>query len=204
MGLATLALSLLAAQAAPSPGAVPTEAAVSWAEARSFAQKLEQLEQLERGSRPGARPAQRPMVVTEGELNSYLNLSLGDKMPAGLADVKLALDSDRIAARAVVDLERVRGRAPASGPWSPLSYLSGRVPLEVRGRYRNAQEGFGALEVEQILLASFPVPVSLLEQLVSAASPRDEGRRIDIQAPFRLPYAAKRLRVQKGQARLEF
>jgi hypothetical protein len=183
---------------------VPTEAALSWAEARSFARKLEQLEQLERGGRPGPRPAQRPVVVTEGELNSYLNLSLGDKMPAGLADVKLALDSDRIAARAVVDLERVRGRAPASGPWSPLSYLSGRVPLEVKGRYRNAQEGFGALEVEQILLASFPVPVSLLEQLVSAASSRDEGRRIDIQAPFRLPYAAKRLRVQKGQARLEF
>ena len=67
-------------------------------------------------------------------------------MPPGLADVQFQLERDHIAARATVDLEKVAARADA-GRWNPLSYLAGRVPLEVKGRYRHAQEGFGSLEV---------------------------------------------------------
>lgn len=207
MGLASLAPAILlsAGQAVVSPAAASTQPVLSWDEARSLAQKLEKLDELERRGLTGGRPAQPALVVSEGELNSYLNLSLGSRLPAGLADVQVLLDRDRIAARAVVDLEKVRERTTDSGRWSPLSYLAGRVPLEMKGRYRQGQEGFGSLEVEEIWLASFPIPVSLLEQVVSSAAPAGKNtRRFDIQAPFRLPYAAKRLRVQKGQARLEF
>lgn len=207
MSLAFLAplLLLTASQAVVSPGAASTQAALSWEQARSLAQKLEKLDELERRGRKGGQPAPPALVVSEGEINSYLNLSLGSKLPAGLADVQLLLDRDRIAARAVVDLDKVRERTADAGRWSPISYLTGRVPLELKGRYRHGQEGFGSLEVEEIWLASFPIPVSLLEQVVSSAAPAGKNARpFDIQAPFRLPYAAKRLRVQKGQARLEF
>ena len=206
MGLASLAplILLTAAQAVVSPAA-STQRALSWEQARSLAQKLEKLDERERLGVTRGQPAPPALVASEGEINSYLNLSLGSKLPAGLADVQVLLDRDRIAARAVVDLEKVRARTTDSGRWSPLSYLTGRVPLEVKGRYRHGQEGFGSLEVEEIWLASFPIPVSLLEQVVSSAAPAGkDARRFDIQAPFRLPYAAKRLRVQKGQARLEF
>jgi hypothetical protein len=199
VSLAPVVLFLAAGQSV-SPAPASAEPAVSWEQARSLAQKLEKLEEREGGE--GGKQVPPAMVVTEGELNSYLNLSLGKKMPAGLADVQVLLDSDRIAARAMVDLEQVRARMADAGRWNPLSYLTGRVPLEVKGRYRHGQEGFGSVEVEEIWLATLPVPVSLLERVVSSAA-RGE-RPFDIQAPFRLPYAAKRLRVQKGQARLEF
>jgi len=183
--------------------ATPAEPALSWEQARSLAQKIEQLEERERGKPKAGAAAPPAVVVTEGELNSYLNLSLASKMPVGLADVKVQLDRDHIAARAMVDIEKVAARSVDAGRWNPLSYLTGRVPLEVKGRYRHAQEGFGSLEVEEVRLATLPVPLSLIEQMVSSAS-RTGAKPVDIQAPFRLPYAAKRLRVQKGQARLEF
>jgi hypothetical protein len=200
VSLGPLVLVLAAGQSVPPPAPAGAEPAVSWEQARSLAQKLEKLEERQGGT--GGKQAPPAVVVTEGELNSYLNLSLGTRMPAGLADVRVRLDSDRVAARAMVDLEQVRARMSDAGRWNPLSYLTGRVPLEMKGRYRHGQEGFGSLEVEEIWLATLPVPVSLLEQVVSSA--RRGERAFDIQAPFRLPYSAKRLRVQKGQARLEF
>jgi hypothetical protein len=199
MSPAPLVLLLAAIQGA----AASSEPVLSWELARSLAQKIETLKERER-AKPRTGAATPPaVVVTEGELNSYLNLSLAEKMPAGLADVLVQLDRDHIAARAMVDLEKVGARTVDAGRWSPLSYLTGRVPVEVKGRYRHAQEGFGALEVEEVRLATLPVPLSLIEQMVSSAA-RAGSSPVDIQAPFRLPYAAKRLRVQKGQARLEF
>lgn len=201
VGLVALLAAGQAAAASPQPSS-PGSLALSWDLARSLAQKLEVLERRRKQPDPGTT---KPVVVTEAELNSYLNLSLGERMPPGLNDVAVMLDRGRIAARALVDLQQVQGKAPPSSPWSPLAYLTGRVPLELTGRYRNHQEGFGSLEVEEIRLASLPVPMSLLEQLIlQATQTRENPRGFDIHAPFRLPYTAKRLRVQKGQAQLEF
>jgi len=203
LALVGLSAALAVGQAAAaSPSVAAGARAHSWDLARALAEKIEGLER--RGKQPEPK-ADWPVEITQAELNSYLNLSLGEKLPPGLADLEVVLDRGRIAARALVDLEQVKGKAPSPGPWSPLAYLSGRVPLELAGRYRNRQEGFGSFEVEDVRLASFPVPVSLIEQLVLRAThTRDNPKGFDIHAPFRLPYAAKRLRVQKGQARLEF
>lgn len=193
------ALALGQASAAPLPTAA---GAHSWDLARALAQKIEGLERRGKQLDPNAA---RPVEITQAELNSYLNLSLAEKLPPGLSNLEVVLDRGRIAARALVDLEQVKGKALSPSSWSPLAYLTGRVPLELAGRYRNRQEGFGSFEVEEVRLASFPVPVSLIEQLVLRAThTRENPQGFDIHAPFRLPYAAKRLRVQKGQARLEF
>lgn len=204
MGLACLSAALLAvgqASAAP-PAAASGGRALSWDLARSLARKLEALEQ--RPKQPDPR-APRQVVVSEDELNSYLNLSLGKQMPVGLTNLDVVLDSGRILARALVDLEQVRDKGLSPGPWSPLAYLTGSVPVEVKGLYRNAEAHFGSLEVEEVSLGAFPVPMSLLEQMVSAATrTRDNPRGFDIHAPFRLPYAAKRFRLQRGQLAIEF
>jgi hypothetical protein len=201
MSLAFFSAALLAVGQANAAAPAATRA-LSWELARSFAQKLEALEKRPR--KPGPRSPQQ-VVVSEGELNSYLNLSLGTKMPPGLTNVDVVLDSGRILARALVNLEQVRDKGLSPGPWSPLNYLTGSVPLEVKGSYRNAESHFGALEVEEMRLGTFPVPMSLLEQLVlSATRTQDNPRGFDIHAPFRLPYAAKRFRLQRGQVAIEF
>ena len=50
---------------------------------------------------------------------------------------------NRIEAKGYVDVEQVKGSVPASGSWSPLSFLSGQVPIELSARLVN-QDGFGS------------------------------------------------------------
>lgn len=204
MELTSLFAALLAVgQAAASPAASPSgERVLSWDLARSFAAKLEALER--RPKQPDKRAPQR-VVVSEGELNSYLNLGLGAKMPPGLSGIDVVLDSDQIVARALVDLEQVKDKGLSPGAWNPLAYLGGSLPFEVKGSYKNAEANFGALDVAEMRLGAFPVPMSLLEQLVLAATrTHDNPRGFDIHAPFRLPYSAKRFRLQRGQVAIEF
>lgn len=198
-GLLGLALLALQAPAPASPAVAPQGRAVSWDLAESLLRKLEALE------RRGGKPARsQTVVVTEGELNSYLNLSLGPKMPPGVSDVDVALATARVAVKALVDLEQVKGKMPATGTFNPVSYLSGRVPVELKGRFRNGQDGFGSLELEEARLGGLSVPLSLVEQLVvSLTRTGDSPHGFDIHAPFRLPYSVRRLRLQPGRALLD-
>ncbi len=195
-----LAFSVLAAASSPPPPRpAPPRAGLSWTESDSLVRKLQALES--RRKAPGR--GQETVLVTEGELNSYLNLELAPKLPKGVSDLLVRLDRDRVIASGTVDLDQVQGR-PASSRLNPLALLSGRVPVHVQGRLMNFN-GFGAIEWEDIRVSSVSLPASVLGQLV-ASSTRDaenpEG--VDIQAPFRLPHACQRVRLEPGRAFLDF
>jgi hypothetical protein len=184
---------------APAPG--PQRADLSWDEADSLARKLAD---AERRMREGKKPAASPVLVTEGELNSYLNLSLGPKMPQGLTDLKVRLESDRLSASALLDLEQVQGQIKDGGALRLFRLLGGPVPVELKGRMPN-QDGFGQIQVDELRLGTFPVPMSLLEQIVTSSTrSADYPQGFDIHSPFRLPYALKRVRLQPGRALLDF
>lgn len=187
------------AQAPPSPPPSPRPG-LTHAEAESLRRKLEAVEARHRA---GAARRAAPVAVSEAELNSYLNLGRGVRLPRGVSDVEIRLLPDRVAARGLVDLEAVGGQVSV-GAWSPLSFLMGKVPLEARGRV-TSKDGFGTLEVEEVRLASVPVPLSALEQMVVAATRTTASPHgFDIHAPFRLPYSVRRVRVEPARAWLEF
>jgi hypothetical protein len=196
------ALTLLLAAQAADPRPVP-RAGLSWAEADSLTRKLASIEK--RTTARSAPPARAETVlVTEGELNSYLNLSFASQMPPGLSDVHVRLEHERIHARGQVDLERVRAEAGSRLQWKPLALLGGSVPVELSGRLMSG-DGFGSVEVEQVRLASLPVPVSVLGQLVSSSTrTASDPDGFDILAPFRLPHSLRRVRLELGRAYLEF
>jgi hypothetical protein len=202
MTLACPVLLLLLAPGAAqaeTPRPAPPRPGLSWADADTLARKIEE---LDRRMKAGLPPSLQSILVTEGQLNSYLNLAL--KMPPGVSNLEVHLEAERVGARAVVDLDRVQGRAPSQGPFSPLALLSGAVPAELKGRFLN-RDGFASLQFEEVRLGAFPIPVSLLAQMVSSATRTAENPQgFDIQSPFRLPYALKRVRIQPGQAVLEF
>lgn len=195
LGLALLLLG----SANPPPRPAPPRPGLSWTESDSLVRKLRAIE-----SRQQAK-VKRPetVLVTEGELNSYLNLELAPKLPKGVSDLLVRLDRDHVFASGVVDLDQVQAK-PSTSRFSPLALLSGRVPVQIQGRLMNLN-GFGAIEWEDIRISSLSLPASVLGQLV-AASTRDaenpEG--VDIQAPFRLPHACQRLRLEPGRALLDF
>lgn len=201
MSLKLLALALLLLLQARPAASPPPPPGLSWSEAESLGRKLESIEKRKRAGGP-ARP--ETVVVTEGELNSYLNLNMRERMPRGVSDVTVRLEHERIQAKGLVDLEQVRDKIPSAGPWSPWVLLAGSVPVSIRGRLQT-RDGFGTLEVEDVRMGSLPVPVTVLEQLVSSSTRSIENPEgFDIRAPFRLPYAVKRVRLEPGQGYLDF
>jgi hypothetical protein len=190
--------------ATPAPATAAPEG-LSWAEAEALRVKVLELER--RGRLPSRgktnTPAHPAMTVTEGELNSYINLLLAPRFPAGLIDPRFALRGGSIELAARVDLDRVKAKAGTSA-WSPLALLSGQVPLEIRGRLKNDAR-FGTFELEEIRLGPMMIPPALLQQLVLGATrTKRHPQGYDILAPFRLPYALRRVRVQMGRAQLEW
>jgi hypothetical protein len=186
--------------AAPPPNRpAPTRPGISWAEADSLERKLESFERRPRNAVAGT------VNVTEGELNSYLNLSLAGKLPGGLQNPEFHFDKDRIAVTADVDFDQVRRTLPPTSAMNPLSYLGGRLGLTLKGHMETRQEGFGSFEFEQARLGPVSLPTELLAQSVASFTKTPQNPQgFDILAPFRLPYSLKHVRLQTGHAVLEF
>ena len=207
---AVLGFVLLAALDTPAPrpaapARVPARAqarpGLSWAEADSFSRKIAVIEERHRQQK--AKKSQ-PVQVTQGELNSYLNLSYADELPKGVTNVEVRFGSGRIEAKGYVDVDQVKGSVPSSSSWGPLSLLSGQVPIELSGKLVN-EDGFGTVELDSAYVASIRVPVSVVEQMVASSTKSEKHPDgYDIHAPFRLPYSVTRVRIEPGKATLEF
>jgi hypothetical protein len=154
--------------------------------------------------RSGQPPSSETIVATQRQLNSYLNLSLGPKMPPGVSALDLALLQGRLAVRAQLDLDRLKQKLPQGASLGLLAFLSGTVPVELRGRLTSAN-GTGRIELEQATVGGVSLPPSFLVQLVSLST-RSAGQPqgIDLSAPFALPWAARLLRLEPGRACLDF
>jgi hypothetical protein len=171
---------------------------ISKAQADTFARKLDALEA------PDVKKTTKSLVVTEGEVNSYVNYTLGPSLPAGLTGVELQLDRDRLQAMGQVDIEQVKRHLGELNPWNPIKLLSGRVPILLSGRYAGSKDGFGRVEIEEVRAAGVPIPLSVVQEMItrSTRSPKHPDG-FDIQAPFRLPHPVRRLRLMPGQAHLD-
>ena len=143
-------------------------------------------------------------MVTEKQLNSYVNLALASKIPPALSGLVLRLDKDRLGATGLLDLDRVKSKVPPGAGAGLLAFLGGSVPVELRGRFSSG-EGQGRVEVEEALVGGISLPPSLVAQIV-AQSTKSEKRPqgFDILAPFPLPFTARRLRLEPGRALVDF
>ena len=195
----TLATLLVLLATGDTPAATST---VSLLEAQSMVAKLAALEKRAKLAKP---PRKAPMSVSEGEVNSYVNLTRGGEMPKGLSDVIVHFERDRLVARGLLDLDQLRGPAALpEGLGGLLGFLSGKVPVEATGRLRMVEDGVGAFVIEDAHLATFPVSASVIQQLAVWATKSSENPRgFDINSPFRLPYALKRVRLEPGRALLD-
>jgi len=199
------ALLLLAAVASAdqAPRPVPRPG-LSWAEAEALDRKLTAIEKQRVVAPRKGRP--ETVTVTESELNSYLNLTMAEKLPKEVKDLEVRLlEHERLQANGLVDLDKVKAKVAAtSSSWNPLLLMGGFVPVQLRGRLVN-RDGFGSIVWEDVQVNTWSLPVSLLEQMVASATKKpDNPEGVDISAPFRLPYSVRRVRLEPGRAFLEF
>jgi hypothetical protein len=198
LGLAALLLGQ-AASPQGEPVRPPAPAGFSWEDADWVAETVARIERRLGAGKPASR---QTLVVTERQLNSYVTLSLAAKIPPGLSGLELDLQKDRLAARGMLDLDRVKSKVPQGA--GLLAFLSGSVPVELRGRFSSA-EGSGRVDVEEALVAGISLPPAVLAQIVSQST-RNEKRPqgFDILAPFPLPFTARRVRLEPGRALVDF
>jgi len=201
---ALLLLAPMAGAAEQPPRPVPRPG-LSWAEAESLRGKLEAIEK-QRDVVPPRKSRPATVTVTESELNSYLNLTLAEKLPKELKELEVhLLEHERLQATGLVDLDKVKEKAARSAsPWNPLMLMGGFVPVQLQGRFVN-RDGFGSIIWEDVRVNAWSLPISLLEQMVASATKKpDNPEGFDISAPFRLPYSVRRVRLETGRAFLEF
>jgi hypothetical protein len=180
---------------------VPSRPGLSWEDADTLAGALEQVERRFKAGKP---PRKEPLVVSEGQMNSFLNLTLGPRIPPGVTDLVVQMNGDGLVVRATVDLDRVPLKRSTDGAFSLLSLVTGVVPVELSGRLKS-QAGQGTIELTEARLSGISFPIVLVAQLISTSTRGPSfPQGFDINAPFRLPYAMKRVRFELGKAVLDF
>jgi len=185
----------------PTPQRPPAPPGLSWEESDVVQQTVLRIERRLRSGRPASSET---VVVSQRQLNSYLNLSLGSSLPRGVSELAIEIQKDRLGARAMLDLDRVKQQLPDGAVSGVLSYLSGTVPVELVGRLASAN-GTGQVQIDQATVSGVGVPVSLLAQVVSLSTrTRALPQGVDMLAPFRLPYSARQIRLEPGRAFVDF
>jgi hypothetical protein len=203
MSLATPALVLLAAQAASLGDSVRPKAppGLSWEDAAYIAETVARLERRLKAGKPASR---EPIAVSERQINSYVRLTLAPTLPPALSGLSVRFEPGRLAANGMLDLDAVRSKLPTSGPSSLLSFLSGTVPVALKGRFQGAS-GQGKVEVEEAVVAGISLPPALLSQIVAQATrTAKQPQGFDLLAPFPLPWTAQSVRLEAGRAVVEF
>lgn len=166
---------------------------------RDAARLQAKIDRITKGNTLRGKPASTP--ITEAELNSYLRYELADRIPVGVTDPWVSiLENGRIAGRATVDLERVGQSRKSGGMLDPFNLLTGSLPLLVNGVLRT-KNGVGTFAVESASISSVPVPIWMLQEIVSyysksAAAPNG----VAIDKPFVLPNGIREIQTAKGQA----
>jgi len=167
---------------------------------RDAARLQAKLDRIAKGSLTGGKTlATTP--ITETEINSYLRYELGDRIPAGVTDPWVSiLEEGRLSGRATVDLARVGESRKSGGMLDPFNLLTGSLPLTVNGVLRT-KNGVGTFAVESASISSVPVPVWMLQEIVSYYSKSESSPNgVALDKPFVLPNGIREIQTARGQA----
>ena len=178
---------------------IPLEAAtVSRQSADEFAQKVALIQrQADVTERSGTRRTR----LTQDELNSWFMYRAQPLLPNGVGQPQVTIVGEgRVAGQAVVDLDVVAKRRSSAGAFDPFSLIGGKVPVSVAG-ILHTREGMARFEVQTAEMSGIPVPVTVLQELVtyySRTPERPQGVRLD--DAFPLPANIRQIEVGQGQA----
>ena len=141
----------------------------------------------------------QPVIIHQDEINAYLRFHAAPEFPAGVTDPGVALrHGGSVGVRATADISALSDARPR-GPFDPLRYLGGRLPVTAEGVVRT-ESGMAHVEIESVTIGGVPMPASVFAELVRYYSRSEEyPNGIDVTEPFELPYGMSELRVEHEQ-----
>lgn len=148
----------------------------------------------------GKPPSALRTTFSDAQLNAWLLKDGKDNVPVGLLSPTVTfLAASKVTAKAVVDLDAVRKSKPR-GMMDPMNLLSGLVPVTLTGTL-SGTGGMGTFDVQSAALGTWPLPRSMLQELIAYYSKSSEyPDGITLGKPFPLPAAVKSLLIAKGTA----
>ena len=175
-------------------------ATVSRQSAEEFSQKIALIQR--QAESPTTRAGARRTRLTEDELNSWFMYRAQPVLPAGVSQPQVTiLGEGRLAGQAIIDLDAMaKRRSSRGGAFDPLSLLGGKVPVSVSG-ILHTRDGMARFEVQRAEMSGIPVPVTVLQEVLTYYSRSDErpqGVRLD--DVFSLPANIRQIEVGEGQA----
>lgn len=168
---------------------------------REAARLQAKLDKISKGRPSVASKAPATTAITETEVNSYLQFELADRIPEGVTEPWVSImENGRLAGKATVDLARVGKSRKSGGMLDPFNFLTGSLPLLVNGVLKT-NNGIANFAVESASISSVPVPVWMLQEIVSYYSKSESSPNgVAIDKPFPLPNGIREIRTARGQA----
>ena len=175
-------------------------ATVSRQSAEDFSEKMALIQRQGSATTSQSVGARRTRL-TEDELNSWFMFRAQPVLPAGVSQPQITIVGEgRLAGQATIDLDAVSKRRSGGGAFDPLSLIGGKVPVSVSG-ILHTRDGQARFEVQRAEMSGIPVPVTVLQEVLTYYSRSDErpqGVRLD--DVFSLPANIRQIEVGQGQA----
>jgi hypothetical protein len=176
------------------PDSSPTEASLA------AAQALELKLRLLSGSDEKAPKSFQPVVITEGEANSYLKYRGQEFLPAGVHDAVIHITPERVLGAADVDFNEFSRTYSSTSEWGPkvlAMMFKGKQKVTAAGKLET-QNGLGKVKIETMAIGTTAVPDWLVDfMLQNYLQPR---YKFDLSKPFELPDHVTRIELGLGQA----
>ncbi len=144
----------------------------------------------------GAAEGYQSLVLTEEELNLYIQQNFGDQIPAEIKSWRVSLRGDRVLLKLVLDLNEFRETLGEQLSEDAARVLQGYVTLSVKGRFWG-EEGIGWVDIERLRLGFLPIPVSLIRRMILSKGSQADTEFLD--KGFLLPEGFIRVEVRDSQ-----
>ncbi len=144
---------------------------------------------------PGTR-----VEFNQKELNTYLAQKAKVKVPEGIRDMNVEIDSGRATGTAMVDLVKMRHAQGADLGWLMSWVLQGERPIKVIGKLAS-ENGTGRVDLERVEIGGVAIKGRALEMLIRTfVTPLYPQAKVG--QTFELGYNMDRIELQPGMARV--
>jgi len=167
---------------------------------RAAAQSLENKVRSLEAPDPRAGSPASPVVITENEVNAYLQVHGPEFLPAGVREPSARLQPEHVTGAATVNFDefsRTYGNPNDWGPKVLASMFNGSQKVTVTAKVVS-QNGEAKVDIESVTVGSTKLPSWLIEfVLQNYIQPR---YKVDLSKPIRLPEHVSQLVLGTGQA----